>query len=249
MEMAVTRVILNFKTVAALALRSADDNISTMTLTLGNSNAKTYSGHDYTGTQPALPSIAVTGLQDVLVAADAITKGSTVVAEQVRQVPIADLPEFLQTADNARAFLSYMQSVSYNLGRYYTSFSGYAGTSAAPKMTFVNGDCNLDGGAGLLLVTGKLTMNGNPNFDGIILVLGDGNVERVGSGNGNVLGTIYVARFARSWPASENGNPHPFLAPTFITNGAGTMELRYDSPRVRMAENVMGCIVRDVREY
>ena len=116
-------------------------------------------------------------------------------------------------------------------------------------MTFVNGDCNLDGGAGLLLVTGKLTMNGNPNFDGIILVLGDGNVDRDGSGNGNMLGTIYVARFARSWPSSENGTPHPFLAPIFTTNGAGTMELRYDSPRVRMAENVMGCIVRDVREY
>ena len=249
MEMAVTRVMLNFKTIAALAMRSADDNVSTMTFTLGNSNAKTYSGHDYSGTQPALPSIAITGPQDVPVAQDAITKGSTVVAEQVRQVPVADLPEFLQTADNARAFLSYMQSVSYNLGGYYTSFSGYAGTSAAPKMTFVNGDCNLDGGAGLLLVTGKLTMNGNPNFDGIILVLGDGNVDRDGSGNGNTLGTMYVARFARSWPSSENGNPHPFLAPTFTTNGAGTMNLRYDSPRVRMAENVLGCIVRDVREY
>jgi hypothetical protein len=249
MEMAVTRVILNFKTVAALAMRSADDNVSTMTFTLGSSNAKVYSGHDYSGTQPALPSVAVTGAQDVPVAEDAITKGSTVVAEQVKLVPVADLPEFLQTADNARAFLTYMQSVSYNLGRYYTSFSGYAGTSTAPKMTFVNGDCNLDGGAGLLLVTGKLTMNGNPNFDGIILVMGDGNVERDGAGNGNTLGTIYVARFARSWPSSENGDPHPFLAPTFITNGAGNMDLRYDSPRVRMAENVMGCIVRDVREY
>ena len=79
--------------------------------------------------------------------------------------------------------------------------------------------------------------------------MGEGNVERDGAGNGNVLGTVYVARFARSWPASENASPHPFLAPTFITNGAGNMDMRYDSPRVRTAENVMGTIVRDVREY
>jgi hypothetical protein len=249
MEMVVNRVLFNFKTVAALAMRSAEDNVSTMTFTIGDSNAKRYSGHDWTGTRAALPSIVVTGPQDVPVVQDEITKGSTVEPEQVRLLPVADLPEFLQTAPNARAFLSYMQSISYNLGRYYTSFSGYAGTSTEPKFTFVNGDCTLDGGAGLLLVTGRLTMNGNPNFDGIILVMGEGYVERDGAGNGNVLGTVYVARFARSWPASENANPHPFLAPTFITNGAGNMDLRYDSPRVKTAENVMGTIVRDVREY
>jgi hypothetical protein len=251
MEMVVQKVLFDFKTVAALAMRSADDNVSTMTFSIGDSAAKRYSGHDHatTDTQPPLPSIAVTGVQDVPIALDAITKGSTVEPEQVKLLPVADLPEFLQTADNARGFLNYMQGVSRSMGRYYTSYSGYAGSTASPQFTFVNGNCTLDGGAGLLLVTGKLTLNGTPNFDGIILVLGEGNVERDGAGNGNLYGTIYVAKFLRSWPASENGSPHPFLAPRFVTAGSGTADLRFDSEKIRTAKEVLGTIVRDIREY
>jgi hypothetical protein len=115
--------------------------------------------------------------------------------------------------------------------------------------TFVNGNASLDGGAGLLIVTGDLTLNGNPSFNGIILVLGNGRVIRNGGGNGNIHGTIYVAKFARSWAASENGQPHPFLAPSFETNGGGNSELRYDSVAVQSAMDVLGTIVRDVREY
>jgi len=251
MEMVVQKVLFDFKTVAALAMRSADDNVSTMTFSIGDSAAKRYSGHDHATTdpQPPLPAFAVTGAQDLPIALDAITKGSTVEPDQIKLLPVSDLPEFLQTADNARGFLNYMQGVSRSMGRYYTSFSGYAGSSAAPQFTFVNGNCTLDGGAGLLLVTGKLTINGTPNFDGIILVLGDGNVERDGAGNGNLLGTIYVAKFARSWPSSENGSAHPFLAPGFTTAGSGTADLRFDSEKVRTAREVLGTIVRDIREY
>jgi hypothetical protein len=159
------------------------------------------------------------------------------------------LPTFLQTADNARLFLNYMQAVSRSMGRYFTSFNGSAGSSTAPELTFVNGNCNLDGGAGLLIVTGNLVLSGNPNFNGIVLVLGNGYMERDGAGNGNILGTTYIAKFARSWPASENGQPHPFLAPTFITNGTGNADLRFDSPSVQTGRDVLGTIVRDVREF
>ena len=249
MEMVVQRVQFDFKAVAALAMRSADNGTSPMTFEIGQSSAKSYSGHDKTGSEPNLPSFAVTAAIDVTVANDAITKGSTVQPTRVSQVAIADLPPFLQTADNARSFLNYMQAVARSMGRYSTSFSGYAGSTATPQLTFVNGNCNLDGGAGLLIVTGDLTMNGNPNFNGIILVLGNGKVLRDGSGNGEVYGSAYVAKFARSWPASENGQPHPFLAPSFITDGAGNSTLQYDSPSVQRAKDVLGSIVRDVREY
>lgn len=249
MELAVERVHFELDANAALAMRSADDDISTMTFTIGDSAAKQYSGHDATGSEPALPAFAVTSMVDKVMAEAAITKGSTVEPEQVRLVDISSLPEFLQTADNARSFLNYMQGVSRSMGRLYPSLSGYAGSSSLPQLTFVNGDCTLDGGAGLLIVTGKLLMNGSPNFNGIILVLGNGYVARDGSGNGNVLGTTYVAKFARSWPASENAQPHPFLAPTFITNGAGTSKLLFDSPSIAAAKLVLGTIVRDVREY
>jgi hypothetical protein len=249
MEMVVQRVLFDIQAKAALAMRSADDNVSTMTFTLGESAAKDYSGQDFTGTETALPSFGVTSEVDRVVAEDAITKGSTVEPERVRVVDIADLPEFLQTADKAREFLNYMQAVARSMGRHFTSLNGYAGSTATPEFTFVNGNCTLDGGAGLLIVTGNLVMNGNPNFNGIVLVLGNGYMERDGAGNGNILGTTYVAKFARSWPAIENGQPHPFLAPTFITNGDGNADLRFDSPSVQTGRNVLGTIVRDVREF
>ena len=77
--------------------------------------------------------------------------------------------------------------------------------------TFVDGDCTLDGGSGVLVVTGTLTLNGNPNFKGIILVLGDGVLIRNGGGNGDILGGITIAKFGRT-----SGN---FESPTFHTNG------------------------------
>jgi len=52
-------------------------------------------------------------------------------------------------------------------------------------------------------------MNGNPNFDGLILVLGAGRVERDGGGNGEIYGAIAVARFTR--PA---GSSRLSLTPT-----------------------------------
>ncbi len=66
-----------------------------------------------------------------------------------------------------------------------------------------------------MIVTGNMTLNGNTKFNGIILVLGEGRIIRDGGGNGVVLGSIYIAKFARSWPSSENGLSHPFLAPIF----------------------------------
>ena len=124
-----------------------------------------------------------------------------------------------------------------------------AGSTASPAVTYVNGNCTLDGGAGLLIVTGDLTLNGNPSFSGVILVLGEGKVNRNGGGNGNIYGSIYIASFARSWPASENGQPHNFRTPIFNTNGGGNSDLRYDSAWVQKAKDTLGDIVRDVREY
>jgi hypothetical protein len=106
----------------------------------------------------------------------------------------------------------------------------------------VDGNCVLDGGAGLLIVTGNLQLNGNPSFDGLILVLGAGNINRDGVGNGNIYGAITVAKF------DQNG-PGGFLAPAFTTNGAGTSTIQYDTEAVRRALNMSGPFVLGVREF
>jgi hypothetical protein len=249
MEMIVQKTSFEFDPKAMLLVRGADDGITPMAFDIGDSNSKFYTGHDNATTEPNLPTFGVTHVVDKVTADVAITKGATVEPVATQVVGMSDLPSWLRTADAAREFLSEMQLIGRSMGRYFTSFSGIAGTTAEPKFTFVNGNATLDGGAGLLIVTGNLVMNGNPNFNGIILVLGEGTIDREGGGDGNVLGSIYVAKFARSWPSAENGLPHPFLAPTVRTGGGGTANLKYDSAWVQQAKDALGDIVRDVREY
>jgi hypothetical protein len=256
MEAMVQRVDLDFTARAMLAMRSSDPNPITglpgppMTFDIGASNAKHYSGADNDGSAGALATFGVTSVQDQLIAQAAITKPGTVDATpQVRVVPLNELPSWLQTADKAREYLSDIEAVARTSGSYYSSFSGQAGTTAQPKFTFVDGNCSLSGGAGLLVVTGTLTMSGNPDFDGIILVLGAGRITRNGGGNGAHLGAVQVAAFQRTWPSTENNLPHPFLAPVFDTNGGGNSDMLYDSAWVRRAQNLLGVRIRDVREY
>src|ERR1700752_3027524 len=250
MEMIVQKTSFDFEPAAMLMMRGADDGTAaTMSFDIGSSNAKFYSGHDNANHLGALPTFGVTTPADLAVANDAITKGATVADVKTAQVGMGDLPSWLQDANSARKFLNDMQIVARSMGRYYTTFSGQAGTTTSPAFTFVNGNAVLDGGAGLMIVTGDLVLNGNPSFNGVILVLGEGTVNRNGGGNGNIYGSIYVARFARSWPSSENGLPHPFLAPTFHTSGGGNANLEYDSDWVQKAKDALGDIVRDVREF
>jgi hypothetical protein len=249
MEMIVEKTNFEFDPNAMLVMRGSDAGIG-MTFDIGTSASKFYTGHDNATTPVAsLPTFGVTHAADKVIADNAITKGATVEEVATQIVAINDLPSWLQTADKARTFLTDMQLVARSMGRFFTSLNGTAGTEASPKFTFVNGNANLAGGAGILIVTGTLTLNGNPTFKGIILVLGDGVIMRVGGGGGDIWGSIYVARFARSWPAAENGLSHPFLAPTFFTDGAGTSNLKYDSVWVRQGKDALGDIVRDIREY
>jgi hypothetical protein len=94
----------------------------------------------------------------------------------------------------------------------------------------------------LLIVTGNLTMSGNPSFTGLILVLGGGSVLRNGGGNGDIYGAMAVASF----PVNGNGG---FNSATFHTNGGGTATMQYDSSAVRQALNVAGPRVKGVHEY
>ena len=248
MEMIVEKTNFEFNPNAMLVMRGSDAGIG-MTFDVGTSTSKFYTGHDNASAKPNLPTFGVTHAVDKVIADNAITKGATVEEVSTQIVAINDLPSWLRTADKARTFLTDMQLIARSMGRFFTSLDGVAGTEASPKFTFVNGNANLAGGAGILIVTGTLNLNGNPTFKGIILVLGDGVILRDGGGSGNIWGSIYVARFARSWPSLENGLSHPFLAPTFVTDGAGTSNLKYDSVWVSQARDALGDIVRDIREY
>ena len=109
------------------------------------------------------------------------------------------------------------------------------GTTSNPLITVVNGDYtwnpqNTNGGAGLLLVTGTLTIggSGNSTFNGIILVIGKGQLISNGNGSATVNGGLFVANEYNSAGTLLSPSSNPGV-PSFTWNGAGSLTLNYDS--------------------
>ncbi len=254
MELLVDRHIFDYSPLATVLIRGNEDNTTELPMfVIGDSNAKTYSGYDNANPGSSIPTFGTTHANDLAKVTNEINSAqpNTVSGvEKVKQFGNSDLPAFLQTADNARLFLNAMQATASTHGRYFTSAPASFGSSASPQLTFVDGNVDLpDGGAGLLIVTGKLTMSGNPSFNGLILALGQGSLERDGSGNGDIFGNIIIAKFARTWPAEENGQPHPFLSPSYETNGGGNSTVAHDSNQLDRALSAVGLRTLAIREH
>jgi len=107
--------------------------------------------------------------------------------------------------------------------------SGTAGAAATPQVTYVNGDFTLNGGAGVLVVTGNLTISGGMTFDGLILVVGQGTVRINGGGGGgsSIYGSVFVANTnSRSTPFAQLAT---LDTPAFTWNGGGDASIYYNS--------------------
>jgi hypothetical protein len=254
MQLLINRNFFNFTPRSTLLMRGAENCADITTFGIGDSNAKQYSGNDGAGVAGALPVFGTTCPGNATQATNTVnnSKPDTVTTNpqgKVAEIPNSDLAPWLRDPNEARALLVDLAAKADDEGRYFTSTPSDFGTAASPKFTFVDGDCDLRDGGGLLVVTGTLSMSGNANFSGIILVLGTGAMTRNGGGNGDILGAIVVASFARTWPASENNQAHPFLAPTFQTNGGGNSNVQYNSVNVNNAMNVLGNRILGVREF
>ena len=248
LEMLISHANLDFEAPAGVTIQGSDD-CTAPTFDSGSSGAKWYSGIDYSGVDPQRPSFAVTGCDQDDIAAG-IVKHDTVVDPEIGVLAAdnsiagtVERPNFLDTADKARAYLNELQTKAQSIGRYFKPTSGATTVNDAldsPTFTFVDGDCTLSNGSGFLVVTGTLTMRGNTNFRGVILVLGTGILVRNGGGNGDILGGITIARFNRT-----SGG---FLAPTFTTSGGGNSNVQYDSQSVSRGIG-SGTNVSGVREF
>lgn len=105
---------------------------------------------------------------------------------------------------------------------------GPYGSDAAPKITYINGDAEVSGGAGVLVVTGTLTMDGNVNFDGLILVIGQGIMNVKGGGGGQVNGSVFIAN-TNSQTAPYTQQLAALGSPTLNWNGGGSNFIQYNS--------------------
>ena len=142
-----------------------------------------------------------------------------------------------------------------NQGRYFAnqtdaknSTLGLGASSPDGVFTFIDGDLTLGPGnptgQGTLIVTGKLTLDGNFNFNGVIMVLGEGEVYRSGGGTGNILGAMFVAKFSKTGLDSD-----VFGAPVFDTSGGGNSNIQYCTDAIDKAKSVGGHSVKGIREY
>jgi hypothetical protein len=231
LEMMVNKANFEFDMPAGVTFRGADD-CTAISFDSGSSGAKSYSGVDHSGVEAQRPAFAVTGCDqdDVdkgIKKHDTVTDPEIGILGDDETTPgTVDTPSFLDNANRARAYLNSLEDKATTTGRYFTPKLPERTVTVnhsvnSPMFTFVDGDCTLVSGSGFLVVTGTLTLDGNPNFKGAILVLGKGELIRNGGGNGDIFGGITVAAFNRT-----AGN---FTAPTFHTNGGGNSTIQYDS--------------------
>jgi hypothetical protein len=249
LELMISKANFEFESPAGFTVKGSYD-CSPISFDAGSSGSKWYSGVDHAGAEPQRPSFAVSPCDKDTVDAG-ISKHDTVADPEIgilgdddTTAGTVETPSFLDSADRARAYLTSLQNKARSTGRYFQPSPGSATTVNDPvdsaRFTFVDGDCTLVDGSGFLVVTGTLTMRGNTNFKGIILVLGKGEVIRDGGGNGEIYGGITIAAFDRT----AGG----FTAPTFHTNGGGNSTIQYDSSALTTAIG-SGSNVSGIREF
>jgi Tfp pilus assembly protein PilX len=213
----------------------------------GTSQNVTYSGINIVLPQEVVPAIGTTN-EENLTAVYAMLDGRSRKAdifgppENIEE----ELPFWLESATNLHTTIESLKTVSQSSGRYFPSGqtpSNFGNNATAKGITFVDGDVELSGdGGGILVVTGKLTLHGAVNFNGLIIVTGAGGVDRRGGGNGVLRGNTVIAPYDKTNPGAG------FLAPKYDISGGGTSEIRYDSSSVANGMTAVSNFVLGVAE-
>ncbi|HZS05139.1 MAG TPA: pilus assembly PilX N-terminal domain-containing protein [Blastocatellia bacterium] len=201
----------------------------------GSSNAHTISGTDAANPSDntkAKPTVATVGAANLASLQSGSNfggdKSGTLVTTSSGGL-YADLTggtiPFDNSADKARQFIADMTAVADTVVNSGGSLpSGALGTPSSPKVVVVNGDLSLNAtdGAGILIVTGTLTMRGNCSYAGVIMCLGAGRVIRDGGGGGVISGGFLLGAFSAGSSTFDG-------SPDFHTNGGGSSDIYYNS--------------------
>ncbi len=206
---------------------------------IGNSNAMLYSGQDLESTDiiPPIGTVGQTNLSSVHGNIDDVNRWNRVVG--VPADITSDTPVWLSSPLQLDNAVKSLYNVANASGRYFAS--GVAPTGPYPfgnpngsGITFCDGNCDLTGdGGGILVVTGQLTLRGNFSFRGLIIVTGQGGVDRQGGGTGMVQGNMVLAPYVNNGilPASEPVGTS-FLAPQYDLSGGGASTIQFNSTAI-----------------
>jgi len=265
MEVVVNRYTLEYDVKSTLTM--PNESGDPITFAAGGSNVTSISGIDSSGGGTSIAAVGVSEadpnttnnvIDGCLPDGTNCGNGPNVTPGDPMVLANSNTPSFLRSVTNARNFMygtEGLMNAAINQGRYFptaaaalASTQGLGAGSPDGVFTFVDGDLTLGPGnptgQGALIVTGKLTLDGNFNFNGVIMVLGKGEVYRSGGGSGNIFGAIFIAKFARNGAATD-----VFGAPVFDTSGGGTSNIQYSTDAIDKAKSVGGHAVKGVREY
>ena len=264
MEVIVDRFTLNYPVNAVI--NAPNESGTSMPFILGDSNVTTISGADI-DSGSTISAVAVSNgdyntVNNVIDGCDPdgsnCGNGPNVTPDNPMVLVAGNTPSFLQSVAKARDFVygpDGLMQAAINQGRYFTSgpaakasAEGLGANSPDGVFTFVDGDLVIEAGnpsgQGTLVVTGNLTLNGNFQWNGVIMVLGQGNILRDGGGHGDIYGALFIAKFDKTGADTDL-----FKAPTINTNGGGTSNIQYSTSAIDMAKSVGGHAVKGVREY
>lgn len=265
MEIVIDRYTVDYEVNAVVTLPNGTG--TPMNFALGDSNVTSTSGVDASGTGTTLDAYAVNNvdlnttnnvIDGCLPDGSNCGNGPNVTPGNPAALTGNNTPSFLESVTKARQFLygdEGMMQAAINQGRYFTtqeaakaSVAGLGASNTEGVLTFIDGNLTLGpgnpSGQGTLIVTGNLILDGNFNWNGVIMVFGTGNVLRSGGGHGNIYGALFVANFTK-----EGADTDAFGAPTFNTNGGGSSNIQYSSNAVDMAKAVGGHAIHGVREF
>lgn len=117
------------------------------------------------------------------------------------------------------------------------------GTAEDPQITVFLGDLDLSGGGsgnGILVVKGDFYYSGAFDFDGVILVLGEGNLYMSGA-NKDITGGLFVSRVE-----SDGSGGWSLGTPTISIEG--NSNFYFDGDSIRLAVSLMPMKVISLRE-
>lgn len=157
-----------------------------------------------------------------------------------------ETPDFLKTTTNLNNYINEQRELAKASGRYFSGGvapDGFGDNSQGTGLTFVDGNTKLSGsGGGLLVVTGKLTLDSAFDFNGIILVTGPDGVLRNGGGTGNLQGNLIVAPYNISNLAAG------FLPPKYDITGGTASRILYSATNLLFGSNNYNTVLVSVGE-
>jgi Tfp pilus assembly protein PilX len=182
---------------------------------------------NYTGTAPTFPSgvTATPSIVDMGTDAD----GTQALLNYSNPAQLNSLVSQIANGADQTYTCNQVNGLTNPAGGNSAQCSGTAGAAATPQVTYVNGDFTLNGGAGVLVVTGNLSISGGMVFDGLILVVGQGSVIINGGGGGgsSIYGSVFVANTnSRSTPFAQLAT---LGTPAFTWHGGGDASIYYNS--------------------